>query len=87
MDVRKRAEKAVVEACETLTATLDDAQAKQVSDVIERAMIDVLRETAKQHSHAVEACCPADRDLAHKISEEIRLKNVALIANLTGLRS
>jgi len=87
MDVRKRAEKAVAEACAVLSATLDDAEAKQVSDVIEKAMIDVMREAAKQHSHAVEACCPADRDLAHKISEEIRLKNVGLIANLTGLRS
>ena len=87
MDVRKRSEKAVQEACEVLSATLDEAQAKEVSDVIERAMIDVMREAAKQHSYAVEACCPADRDLAHKISEEIRRKNVGLIANLTGLRS
>lgn len=87
MDLRDRAEAVVRDACAAVGGNLDDAKTRLVSDIIEQAPIDVMRESAKHHSHAAQEVCPADRDLAHKIAEEIRLKNVGLIANLKGLRA
>ena len=86
MTIRERAEKAVREACEAISATLDEEQTKKVSDVIERALIDLMREAAKEHSVAVHNCCSPDLDTAHKIADEIRRRNDALIGNLQGLR-
>ena len=86
MDIRQKAEKAVQDACAAISATLDEDQAKKVSDVIERALVDVMREAAKEHSVAARACCSPDDDIAHKITDEIHRRNDALIANLQGLR-
>jgi len=86
MDLRERAEKAVQDVCASISVTLDEEQAKRVSDVIEKALIDLMREAAKHHSVVVQDCCSADRDMAHKIADGIRQANDALIANLQGLR-
>lgn len=65
---------------------LSDEQKKEIANLIDDAIIKALLEG--QH-RAVDAalCCPdADQDMTHKIAKEIRLKNDALIVNLTSLR-
>ena len=86
MNVRQRAEKAVQDACAAISASLDEEKTKRVADVIERALIDMMRETAKEHNVVVRQCCSSDLDMAHKIAEEIKHRNDALVANLKGLR-
>jgi hypothetical protein len=86
MDLRERAEKAVQDVCATISVTLDEEQREGVANVIENALIDLMREAAKHHSVVIHDCCSADRDMAHKIADGIRQANDALIANLQGLR-
>ncbi|NIO40486.1 MAG: hypothetical protein GTO41_10045, partial [Burkholderiales bacterium] len=59
---------------------------EQVADVIERAVIDAVLEDGELCTRVAKECCAADQDLAHKISEEIRRAQTALIANLSSLR-
>jgi len=86
MDFRTRAEKAVQDCCEALSAELTDEQRSVVSKIVERAIIDAIREAAMHTARAATRCCSEDRDMAHKISREIDNTKEALIANLSGLR-
>ncbi len=76
----------VDDAMGDLADTLSDDQTEKVAKVIEAAIIRGLLEG--QH-RAVDACKnvnEAEQDLAHKIATAIRLKNDALIVNLSSLR-
>ncbi len=57
-----------------------------VSQIIEAALEQSIRSTNERCIEAVNICCSADQDLAHKIAEELRRKETALIANLSSLR-
>jgi len=76
----------VDDAMGDLKDTLSDDQTEKVAKVIEAAIIRGLLEG--QH-RAVDACknvSEAEQDMAHKIATAIRLKNDALIVNLSSLR-
>jgi hypothetical protein len=49
-------------------------------------MEDAVHETSSQHSSVCVNCLTHEMDLAHKIREEMELKKIAIIANLTALR-
>lgn len=69
-----------------LVTPFTEEQTKQVALIIEKAVIKAMLEG---HHNAIDAAlhCPeADQDEAHKIATAIRLKNDALIANLSSLR-
>ena len=75
----------VEEALDELGDIVPDDSRKQVTKVIEAAVIKGMLEA--QH-RAVDACHQvggADRDMAHKIASEIRQKNDALIVNLSAM--
>ena len=57
-----------------------------VKSVIQEAVIKAVLETRSTCVDVAKECCSADRDLAHKVAEEIRLANTALIANLSSMR-
>ncbi|MBO6520530.1 MAG: hypothetical protein JJ900_08710 [Rhodospirillales bacterium] len=61
-------------------------QLADVSQIIEAALEKSIRSTKEGCIDAVNICCSADQDLAHKIAEQLRLKERALIANLSSLR-
>jgi hypothetical protein len=84
--LRNRAEEATKSVLENLQAKANPAQAKQVADIIERAMIDAYRDCTERNARVAVKCCEEDMDKAHKIAEEIRRANTALIANLSSLR-
>ena len=68
-----------------LVAPLSDEQTKKVADIIESAVIKALLEGQHRAVDAALKCPDADQDMAHKIATAIRLKNDALIANLSSL--
>jgi hypothetical protein len=82
MNFRERAEgtaKAILGIVEVEAST---EKRKLVAATIEKALIDAVLEGAK----VAMKCCSADRDLAHKIGDEIERKKAALIANLSSMR-
>ncbi len=71
---------------DALDASPSEEQAQAVSAVIREVVIKAILESRSTCVDAARQCCSADRDLAHKISEEIRLANTALVANLSSMR-
>lgn len=86
MDFRERARSAAKNVSGIIQSAPADELEQQVAAVIERAMIDAVLEDGERCVKAAVNCCSADKDLAHKITDEIRRSNTALIANLSSLR-
>ncbi len=86
MDFRERACSAAKNVSGIMQTAPSAELEQQVAAVIERAMIDAVLEDGQRSVEAAVNCCSADKDLAHKIAEEIRRSNTALIANLSSLR-
>ncbi len=86
MTFRTQAEQTARAIVDTLGAAPDAAQSKQVTDLIERAIIASYQDAAGRCANVAREFCGADKDLAHKVADEIRRANIALIANLSSLR-
>ncbi len=69
-----------------LNTPLSDEQHGQVAKIVERAVIKALLEGQHRAVDAALQCPEAEQDQAHKIATAIRLKNDALIVNLSHLR-
>ncbi|NKB56255.1 MAG: hypothetical protein GKS00_07960 [Alphaproteobacteria bacterium] len=78
------------EATKGINALLDTPltaeQTTAVEQLIENAVIGALLEGQHRAVDAALHCPEADQDMAHKIATAIRLKNDALIVNLSSLR-
>ncbi len=86
MSFREQADKAAHAVAEAYGTKATPEQAKAAADVIERAIIESYQDAAGRCARVASACCAQDRDLAHKVADEIRRANTALIANLSSLR-
>ena len=86
MSFRERSESAARGVYDTLAAAPSDEQAKAVVAIIEKAIIDAVVEANQRCTNVAMKCCSADRDIAHKIAEEIKREETALIANLSAMR-
>jgi hypothetical protein len=86
MSFREQADITAQAVAEALGVTPTQAQAKAAADVIEQAIIDSYRDAAERCAKVALDCCAEDRDLAHKVSDQIKRANTALIANLSSLR-
>ncbi len=65
---------------------LSSEQQKKIASLIDDAVIQALLEGQHRAVDAALACPDADQDITHKVAKQIRLKNDALIVNLTSLR-
>ena len=86
MKLKEHAEKAAENVFGILGASPTEEQARETSAAIDKALIGVVLEEASRCAEVAKACFPADRDTAHKITEEIRRANEVLIVNLSSLR-
>ncbi|HEY5597886.1 MAG TPA: hypothetical protein VIK47_03680 [Kiloniellales bacterium] len=84
--IRQRAE-------ETAKAVFDAAQIKPTPEqtslavrAIEQGLIRSYRDATDRCAKVAKTCCSEDLDMAHKIAEEMKRANAALIANLSGMR-
>ncbi len=62
------------------------AQGEKVARAIEQVIVKALKKSVERSTFAAMEICAADRKMAHKVAEEIRVANVALIANLSAMR-
>ena len=80
MKLRERADHVATSIFSTLGTSLDDDQAKAVSDVIEKAIIDVVLEERARCANVAVAHGTPDADRASKIADAIRRAEDAEIA-------
>ena len=86
MSFRERSEGAAQAVLSALAASATEEQTKEITAIIEKAVIDAVAEANQRCAQVATTCCSADQDLAHKISNEIHRAHKALIANLSSLR-
>ena len=86
MNLTNVASKAAIDASNAIGSSLNQDELEKVTAVIARAMEMAVLEASSQHSSACVNCLSHEKDLAHKIQEQIELKKIALIANLSALR-
>ncbi len=86
MKLQQYVETASQGVIEALEASHNEEQAKAVSTVIQEVVIKAILESRSTCVDAAKECYSADRNLAHKVAEEIRLANTALVANLSSMR-
>jgi hypothetical protein len=84
--LRERAEETCKEVLGILDGTGGGGNSKKIAGAIEKAIINALLEERHRCANVALKCCSEDEDKAHKIDEEIRRVNTALIANLSSMR-
>ncbi len=85
MSLKDRSEE-VTDAVVDLLGEAGPEQREGIAKIIEKALISSYRDCTERNTRVAVACCEADQDKAHKISEEMRRATTALIANLSALR-
>ena len=80
MTLRERADRVAKSIFSALQTTPDADRAKEVTDVIEKAIIDVVLEERQRCAGVAVAHGTPDADLASKIAEDIRRARDAEIA-------
>ncbi len=86
MELRDRARGATQTVYEILQVAPTEDQDKRVADAVERALIEIVLEERERVAKVARVLCSPDRDMAHKITDEVRRDNAVLIANLSALR-
>jgi hypothetical protein len=86
MKLRDHADQAAKDVFGKLGMSPSDEQAQEVGDIIEKAVIEAVVETRNRCANAAMQRSEAEKDLAHKIAQEIRQSSEVLIANLSSLR-
>ena len=80
------AHQAAINASDSVSVALTEADIGQITVIIANAMEIAVQEASSQHSTVCVSCLNHDQDLAHKIQREMERKKVGLIANLSSLR-
>jgi len=86
MTIQKNADAAIDAIAEALGVNPSADQAKAVNRVVQDAIIRSVLDERQRCATLATDVCSADLDLAHKISDQIRKGEAALIANLSSLR-
>ncbi len=86
MSLKQLADDAVARVESSIPAALSDAERDAVARIVEQAIIDAVNDVTKRCAAATSRHVGHDADKAHKIAEELKLQQTALISNLEGLR-
>lgn len=86
MSLDKIAGETIASIEQALGGKLSDDQREAVRKAVCKSLTDTVEHTGRKHRRAAQEQCGPDADLAHKIADEIRRANLALMANLESLR-
>jgi hypothetical protein len=86
MNLRERASRAADNVCQILEAAPSEQHAKDLTDAIEREIIEAVLDESQRCALVAHECCDPDLDTAHKIRKGIEEAQTALVANLSSLR-
>ena len=85
-NLNARAHSVTQEIFDILGVRPSGAQGDKVAEAIEQVIVKALNKSVERSTGVATEFLSPDTDMAHKITEEIRLANRALIANLSALR-
>ncbi len=81
-----RAQNVTQEIFDILGVRPSGAQGEKVARAIEQVIVKALKKSVERSTDAATEICAADRNMAHQVAENIRLANIALVANSSALR-
>lgn len=84
--IRQRAEETANAVFKAIRIKPTAEQTNSAVRAIEQGLIGSYRDATDRCARVAKACCSEDLDMAHKIAEEMKRANAALIANLSGMR-
>ena len=80
------AQKVTQEIFDILDVRPSGAQGDKVAHAIEHVIIKALKKSDERSTDAATEICSSDREMSHKIAEQIHNVNKVLITNLSALR-
>ena len=86
MSLKPIADKAAGQIFSAISTQLSDDEKANVSRIVEQVVIDTAASTSKECAGIVKFHSGPEADIAHKIDQELKLAETALIANLSGMR-
>ena len=86
MNLTNVATKAATDASNVIGSSLTETELRIITAIIAGAMEKAVLEATSQHSKVCVICLSHEKDLAHKIREEMEVNKIALVANLSSLR-
>ena len=86
MTLKPIADEAVAKICEVVSTPMTNDEHASVSRVVEQAVIDAAVSASQKCASVVKFHTGHEADLAHKVAEQLKLTETALIANLMGMR-
>lgn len=86
MKIKRLTEKTIAQIKDSVSSPLSDSDITALSRIIEGALVDAVVHSTKSCSSAAVTACGPESDLAHKIAQEVKLAQNALIENLKSMR-
>ena len=86
MNIQESAQETAAALFKVLELQPNRKQSNLAVKLIEQAIIEGYRESAKHCSSVASQSLGANSDLAHKLADELRRENLLLIANLSSLQ-
>ena len=86
MSLKSLVDNAVVEIGKSASTPLTKSETAAISRIIEKSMIEAVRQSSKSCTTAAVVCCGPEADLAHQITEEVKRAQHVLITNLMAMR-
>ena len=86
MSLKSLVDNAVAKIEKSVSTPLTESETATISKIIEKAMIEAVRQSTKSYTEAAVVCCGPEADLAHQIKEEVDRAQHVLITNLMAMR-
>ena len=86
MSLKSLVDNAVKDIGKTASKPLSESDTAAISKIIEKSMVEAVRQSTKSCTTAAVVCCGPEADLAHKITEEVNRAQHVLITNLMAMR-
>ncbi len=86
MSLKSLVDNAVAKIEKSVSKPLTKSETATISKIIEKAMIEAVRQSTKSYTKAAVVCCGPEADLAHQIKEEVDRAQHVLITNLMAMR-
>ncbi len=71
---------------DALASEVSKTDTDDLTKIVEQALIKAIGEITDQYKTVAVSALGADADKAHKIAEELRKAQIAIVANLEGMR-
>lgn len=86
MTLKSIADKAVADICKIVSTPIPGGERENISRIIEQVVIDTTISTSQRCADVMKVHSGPESDLAHKLTEQLKLEETALVTNLMGMR-